>query len=76
LAAAARPAPAQRGRRILNVETIPPPLPTGLNLPASAATSATVITPPKRRGPWLKWLVGLVLAVALGIGLGAVLGSL
>jgi serine/threonine protein kinase len=70
------PRPAQPGRRIQNVETAPPPLPTGLNLPASAASTPTIVTPPKRRRMWLQWLIGLVVAVALGIGLGAILGSL
>ena len=74
--AATRPAPIPRGRRILNIETLPPPLPTGLHLPASAATSAADLTPPRVRGAWLKWLLGLVGAIALGIGLGAILGSL
>jgi serine/threonine-protein kinase len=74
--AAVAPAVSARGRRLQNVETLPPPLPTGLNLPGSTVTAPTVITPPPRRGAWFKWLVGLVLAVALGVGLGAVLGSL
>jgi serine/threonine protein kinase len=72
---AARPA----GRRLQNVETLPPPLPSGFNLPAPVGglqnTAPTPVAAPAGVAPWVKWLVGTLVAVALGVLLGVVLGG-
>lgn len=73
------PAPAANGapppgRRIQNVETLPPPLPTGLGLPVNTQPGDLPREATAAR-PWLKWVIGTALAVAIGVLLGVVLGG-
>jgi serine/threonine protein kinase len=80
-ARATPPAPRPTGRKLQNVETLPPPLPSGFNLPAAPAGSAATVTPapvPVQSAPvapWVKWFVGTLVAVALGVLLGVLLGG-
>ena len=83
-ALAAPPATAQssagppRGRRLQNIETLPPPLPARDHQPSAASTPTILgqVSPTRAQRPWLKWLVGMAIAVVLGVLLGVVLGGL